>query len=305
MKNEKLEACPAAELLSRYFNKELPRKEMRAVEDHIGLCPMCLAALERLQKVQETGLEEVALPENWPEIEKSLDKGFYAYLESAPTPPKQRADVSERRSYLELLRKKWQGVSEALLTPQKLAYAGALVILVIVGLYSYTYLSRSDYFHLAQIEPERKGVLRTETAAPTTLTEGLRFFGEGKYERANAELRMYLKENPDHYAANYYLGLSYLFAAEVRLPGLSYKFDDFRVDQGITYLERALALSGENQFYQEDCYWYLGKASLMRGDLGKAKEQFGRILKLSQPNLMRKDEARAMLHSLSVIASPA
>ena len=66
----------------------------------------------------------------------------------------------------------------------------------------------------------------------------------------------------------------------------------------IKYLEKAFLLSRENQFYQEDCYWFLGKAYLMIEDVDNAKIQFTNILNLDKINLMRKENAREMLSAL-------
>lgn len=295
LKNKEIETCPPPEFLNRYHNGELSRKEVRAIEGHIDLCPLCLRALESLQKAEETEFKEVVLPENWQEIERVIDQDFYSYLESVPPPEKQTIEVPAWKKYLNLMWLKTQYFWNLLLAPPKWAYAGSLVLLVIVSIYSYAYFSRGEYFHLAQIVPETQRVLRSETTVSTDLTAGLGLFGEGKYGRAITKLKSYLKENPNLYIANYYLGLSYLLNSEIRLPGLPYKYDDFEVGEGIKYLESALRLSEENQFYQEDCLWYLGKAYLMIGEMEKAKEQFSKIVKLSQPNLMRMNEAQEMV----------
>jgi tetratricopeptide (TPR) repeat protein len=295
LKKMHLEACPPAAHLYRYYNKELSKKEMQFIEEHIDLCPVCLAALEKLQAVEKNASLEVALPENWHEIEKTMDQNFYSYLDSALQPEKTILKRAERTNYFDLLRQKWGQFWNVVLTPPRLAYAGALIFLAIVSLYSFTYFNRSNYFNLAQIELERQKVVRERTEAPTDLSEGIRLFGDGNYERAIIKLKTYLKENPYNYTANFNLGIAYLFSAEAGLPGLSYKFDNLRVDEGIKYLDNAQSLSGDNQFYLEDCFWYLGKAYLMKEQADAAKVQFGNIIKLSQPNLMRKQDAQDMI----------
>ena len=128
--------------------------------------------------------------------------------------------------------------------------------------------------------------------------EKLQKLCHGKYKKAIEKFDIFLKDNPDNYTTNYYLGLSFLNIAKAGLPGLPFKFDRLKVNKGIKYLEKAFLLSRENQFYQEDCYWFLGKAYLMIEDVDNAKIQFTNILNLDKINLMRKENAREMLSAL-------
>jgi tetratricopeptide (TPR) repeat protein len=295
LKKIAFEACPSASCLNDYYNKKLSGKEMQALEEHINLCPACTAALERLQAGEQDMSKEIALPENWPDLEKIMDLKFQNYRDSAAPLERVFEKHPERKNYFELLKQKLQQFWDMISAPSGLAYAGSLAILVIVALYSFAYLNRPIYFNLARIEPERQGISRTENGALTTLSEGLKFFSERNYEQAITKFETYLEANPDNYTVNFYLGLAYLFSAEVTLPGLSYKFDALKVGEGIKYLGDACSRSSENQFYLEECYWYLGKAYLMRGEAASAKAQFSKIIQLGQSNLMRKHEAQDMI----------
>ena len=208
------------------------------------------------------------------------------------------AKVLRWKKYFKILMEKWFHLFDIFLAPRIIAYAGSVAILLVISLYSITYFSRSNYFYLTEIEPERQITLRTETTASSALTEGLELFADGKYKKAIEEFDTFLKNNPDNYSANYYLGLSFLNTSKEGLPGLPYKFDRQKVNKGIKYLKKALLLSRDNQFYQEDCYWFLGKAYLMIKKSDKAKIQFNKILNLDKINLMRKEDVREMLSVL-------
>jgi tetratricopeptide (TPR) repeat protein len=301
MRKKSPDDCPTAEVLARYFQDELSRTEREAVEDHIDLCPVCLEAVVQLREAERQPAKESAQPVDWAEIEKALDRDFYSRLESASGPPERRAEIIDRReqrrvSLAEQLRSAW---AQLLWRPQGLAYAGVAALLVVASLYTYAYLSRGPYFQLARIEQEHVSPVRAAADAPEDFREGLQLFRDGDYEAAIARLEGYVEAAPSSFPANYYLGLSHLYEAPAGLPAFPYKFDQQHVDQAILYLQKALALAQDNQFYQEDCYWYLGKAYLMKGDLERAREQFRNILTLTRPNLMRKGQAREMILEIS------
>ena len=227
-----------------------------------------------------------------------MDEKVYASLESISTTAPETATTPHWKKYFETLRESWIKFSNSFLAPKVLAYAGSVAILLVIGLYSITYFSRSDFYYLAEIKTEKQVSLRTETVS-SSLTESLTFFDDGNYKKAVEKFESLLEKSPGNYSANYYLGLCYLNISKTGLPGLAYKYDRYEVKDGIKYLEAALTSAGENQFYQEDCYWYLGKAYLMIEDVDKAKLKFRKILNLEKMNLLRKEEARVMLSVLN------
>ena len=295
LKNQDSESCPASERLYSYFNKELAEREAEAVEDHTNMCPMCLAAYERLLAAEESSVEKTVLPENWEKIEEALDKKFYTSLETVSPPSRKKVEYAAKKNISKLLREKWQELIKTVFKPKRLIWVGGLVVIVIAFLYTYAFLSRPSYFNMARIEPDKVGVLRRADPTSTIFTAGLNAFEEKNYGKAIALFDTFRKTHHHHYHTNYYLGLSYLFEARVRLPGFPYSFDTKDTEKGITYLKKALQLADENQFYQEDCYWYLGKAYVMLGEFEVAKGLFNNILRLSQPNLMRKGETGEMV----------
>ena len=298
IRNNEIDNCPPAELLYRFFNKELSGKEKKIFEDHLDLCPLCFSALEGLKTARETEKDETSIIENWSKIEKTLNEKFYSSLESIPMSEVETSKAPNRKKSFDVVRTKWSNFLDIFLTPKIMAYAGSVAILLVIVFYSIAYFNRSNYFYLAAIEPEKQTTLRAETTTSSTLTEGLKLFADGKYKIAIEKFDTFLINNPDSYTANFYLGLSFLNISKAGLPGLPYKFDRQKVNKGVKYLEVALSNAGENQFYQEDCYWFLGKAYLMIGEVDNAKIQFNKILNLGKINLMRKEEAREMVSVL-------
>jgi tetratricopeptide (TPR) repeat protein len=295
LRNNDPDQCPSTELLVSYQKKELTGKTRITIEDHIILCPFCLEALEALSATEKAEIENEILPDNWRVIEKEIDEKFYSYLPNITPVQKRTTFLTEMKNILAEL---WQSISEVILPPKRLVYAGAVAVLAILSIYSYAYFSRDKYFSLARIEPEQRVHMRGE-AINSALTEGLEQYSQEKYDESIAQLENYLETNPDNYTANYYLGLSHLAKAELKLLGLAYKFDNSETEKGITSLSRATQLSGDNLYYQADCYWYLGKAYLMMGAREKAKQQFLNITLLNQPHLVIKDKAEEMIKNLN------
>jgi tetratricopeptide (TPR) repeat protein len=293
LKNKNLDNCPAVEKLTSFLNQELPDKENKQIEEHLNFCPLCLAAYERLAHADRDDQNMITATEEWEALEARIDHDVYGYLKTAIRRKKRVSFV--RTNWIEILIFKLKNLVNFLMKPNRVIYAGAVVVVVIFSLYGFAYLSRPGYFELARIENERTSVLRSISTPANDFSSGLKFFQDKKYEQTILALEIYLKENPDHYEANYYIGLAYLLEARKGIPGLSYKFDQANVDKGLKYLDRALQVSQENQFYQEDCYWYLGKALLMKGELEKAKVQFEKIIDLNQLSLMRKEQGREMI----------
>ena len=295
LKNADNSNCPPAEQLQRYVNGELSRREARAMEDHLNTCSFCQTALQRLKAQEMEEARAMETEQDWAEIEKDLDEKFYTSLKSANFGTPQKETLPGNWSHL--IYRKWRDLRTFLTPPRVLAVAGSLVLVFFLGLYSVAYLSRPAYFNLAEIYQEKPVVLRSQ-AASSPLTKGLLFFGQKNYGESIAKLMPYLDAHPDNYSAAYYLGLSYLLDARKGLPGMAYGFKKSEVKQGIDYLQKALALSGKNNFYREDCHWYLGKAFLMLGDKTQAIRNFTAITALQPSNLMRKQAAQKMIFKL-------
>ncbi len=290
--------CPDSKLLFEYINKKLPKKKKQKIKEHLNFCPFCLQAIQSLLSTEEIKNRKQETLKNWNKIEKELDDKFYASLDSLQIKKKEIQKVPDRKKYFNIFKKKWRDSIHFLSPGKVLAYAGSIAVILIICTYSIAFFSRSDNFYLAEIKPEKQVTLRTGMWSESFLAKGMESFNQENYTRAIKQFQTILKNNPDNYTANYYAGLSYLLTAKKGLPGLPYKYELTKVKAGIKFLTKALQSSGENKFYIEDCYWYLGKAYLMKGDVSKSREYFEKILNISHPNLIRSDDAQEILIKL-------
>jgi len=287
--------CPHAELLQKYVNDNLSKRKAQKIEEHLNFCPFCLEAVQSLLSSQKTKQEPI---KNWNKIEKKLDHTFYTALDYLKSNNQENKKKLYQKNYFDIIKEKWQNFINTMNTRKVLAYAGSIMIILIIGIYSIAFFSRSDNFYLAHIEPEKQSILRTRVDSESFLAKGMQSFNQKNYTAAIEQFENFLKENPDNYTANYYTGLCYLLLAKKGLPGLSYMYDPTKVNAGIDFLKRALQNSEENKFYLEDCYWYLGKAFLMKENISESRKFFKLILSLPHPHLMRKDEAREIVSKI-------
>jgi tetratricopeptide (TPR) repeat protein len=291
------EPCPAPDLLAGYFNGELSRRMRRRIEDHVILCHACMKALDALQKTGPDEIEGEETPRNWSAIEKAMDKRFYGLMQKVPADSGRRISGEGRKTSPKWMEEIRRIVSDVMLHPRRLVIAGSLAVVALVNIYAFAYIGRDRYFQYARVKPEELPRMRTETAE-SAFNEGLRLYERKRYGKAIVRLSAAVNANPDQYAPQYYLGLSYLGAAESGLPGLPYKFRESDVNKGIGRLEKALVLSEGNFYYKADCSWYLGKACLMIHDVEKARAHFIRIVELNGPDSFRRDQALKMLSEL-------
>jgi tetratricopeptide (TPR) repeat protein len=294
--NRNLDQCPAPAELYRYFSKELASTEMAALEAHIDICPACTTALLALLAAEQENTETATMPAQWDQIEQELDNRFHQYVRPTSRQKPAKIDVSKKRS---LLINKGMSFLQLISRPRTVAYSGAVIVLLIVSLYSYAWFSRPGYFQLVYLEKERNSVLRSESLQQGVLQEGLALYHNGNYSAAIDKFKAVLQQDPANYIAQYELGRSHLFVARTGLPGFPFRYDQSQVSQGIRHLKEALRLSNGNQFYQEDCYWNLGMAFLMLGDFAASGDYFNRIENLTHPNLSKREKARQMIQDIA------
>jgi tetratricopeptide (TPR) repeat protein len=300
MKNNDPDQCPSSDQLAGYLLNELSGRKQRKIEDHLVFCPFCLEALEAVQGAEEADSENSASPKNWSAIEKKLDRNFYARLQKVPAVSRRQGSVIAEKNVRRFEKTIRLKLVEIFRRPMKWVYGGAFAVMVIVCLYSYAYLSRGRTFSLAKIEPEKITQLRAGIAE-SNFTEGMHLYGLRKYGKAIVHLENFVKGNPNHYAAHYYLGISRLADAEIAILGLPYRFNASKVDKGISNLEKARLLGAGNPYYTADCYWYLGKACLMKNEPEKARAWFIALMKLNTPYPERKEDARRMVSALDLL----
>lgn len=290
--------CPDPELLQDYVNKNLTKKKAKEIEEHLNFCPFCLEAVQSILSSQEIKQQKQEPIKNWNTIEKKLDHTFYTALDSLKSYNQDHKKSSYQKNYFDIIKEKWQKFINTLNAGKVLAYAGSLAVILIICIYSIAFFSRSDNFYLAEIEPEKQNIFRTGIKSDSFLAKGIQSFNQKNYIEAIEQFNKFLEKNPENYTANYFTGLSYLLLAKKGLPGLSYTYDPIKVNAGIDFLKLAVQHSDENKFYLEDCYWYLGKAYLMQGNVSESRKFFKKIVNLPLPHLMRKDEARKIVSQL-------
>ncbi len=296
LKNRDQSACPPADKLRRFYTKTLPRRERLALEDHLNSCPFCLAALERLALQEKAEAEEATLQREWTEIEKKLDDTFYASLESLPTPAVQTKGRDEKKA--RRLNRNFRKFTDFALPARILGLAAGLAVVCWIGLFAFVHLNRSPYFYLAEIKLPKVAVLRSSPPTASLLTEGLNLLAQKRPRRALEKLSPYLANHPNSYAANFYAGLSHLLASPKKLFGMPLGYKKSEVESGLVYLKRALALSRENRYYQEDCRWFLGKGYLMVGKKKQALKQFEAVAGANASNPLREKEAKELVRKL-------
>jgi tetratricopeptide (TPR) repeat protein len=291
------EPCPSPDLLAGYFNRELSGGMRRRVEDHMILCHACMKALDALRRAGPVEIESSESPRNWPLLEKAMDRRFYDRLKKIPAISKKRVSEEWGKSLLESLKETRRKIQVILFRPKSLIVAGSFAAVALVCVYTGAYFSRDRYFLLSRVKQEELPRMRAETTE-SIFNEGLRLYEQADYGKAIVRLSAAVDANPDHYAPRYYLGLSFLGGAEVKLPGLPYKFRKSDVKLGIGVLERALVLGGDNVFYQADCHWYLGKAYLMIQEVEKARAHWAQLVELGPSESERVNEARKLLSEI-------
>jgi len=284
--------CPPVEKLMSFADHDLAGDELRALKEHVDLCPVCLEALQQLLSVRNTAQDaEGPTPPNWPAVEAEMDARVYSYLDA-------KAPAKAAEAGAGILSRMMTYLNKFLLPPVPV-YAGLAMVILLVSLYGYAFFKRPATFEVAQIQLPTNTQLRGISEQIDLFQQGLANFHEEHFQRAIENFTGYLQESPNHYLANFYLGVSYLASAKLRLLGLHYQFESRRVEQGIEYLQTALSLAEGNAFYTEDCLWYLGKAYLMLGRVNQAQQHFQRLLALPQPDLTRKSQASQILQQMS------
>jgi len=185
--------------------------------------------------------------------------------------------------------------SRPVLTQRWVKYALAASLFLVFGYFCKTYfLDWPRYYDLALVSEEIASVRSAVRTGENMFAAAIRNLQEKNYPAAIADLEHFLELHPENYQANYYLGLAYLAAGQP-VWWARKTFSRAKTETGIGYLQRALRLAGDNQFYQEACHWLLGKAWLRLGEVGQAKAAWQAIVDLPSPDLIYKPEARKLL----------
>lgn len=123
---------------------------------------------------------------------------------------------------------------------------------------------------------------------------------EGRYSEAITLLEPFSEEASDasedrlvNYA-HYLSGLAWVYEAKSEVFGRVLAYSDARLDRAIDHLQ-AVTESGQGGRVEEDAYWLLGKAHLMKKDPARALEAFGEVVRM---NGRHASEARQLIQAL-------
>jgi len=176
-------------------------------------------------------------------------------------------------------------------------YAIAAIIILAVGLTLYSFWQQPDNYSLARLSGEQELIRLKSSGKNDYFENAITFLQEEDYNSAIRSFQHFLATHPNNYQANYFLGLAHLAAGEKSFLWYHH-FSDEHSRASIQYLEAAQKLAGDNQFYQEDCLWLLGKAWLRLGEKEKAKNAWQEILNLTSPDLVYKDRIRSLIDQI-------
>jgi tetratricopeptide (TPR) repeat protein len=299
IKSNVMNDCPSAEKLDNFYHNQLPTDEHEKVQNHIDQCLVCTSILDDLKAAEMRTVNEAET--SWENLEPTIDNKFYAFLNKQAPIEKTEVQTNLLDKIITTFAEKLTSTRRNLFQTPKLAYAGSFAILLIVGLYTFTYFNRSDTFNLTHIQFNINSSYRSSSSSQAPFDLGMTFLKNGNYRNAISNFNKAISENPEHMISHFYLGLSFLLDSKRHLPGLVYGYDRTKVEQAILHLNKALSLNNDNIYYQEDCYWLLGKAQLMVGKIEEAKANFQNIINLSDPNLMRVNEAKEMVTKIDIL----
>jgi tetratricopeptide (TPR) repeat protein len=140
----------------------------------------------------------------------------------------------------------------------------------------------SSLIMLARIEPPSyipPALRGAEDEATERFRSGMKHYQDGRYGQAIPDLRAAAELNPERASIRFFLGICFLLAGQT--------------DAGIEDLQETIAL-GES-VYLEEAHFYLAKAFLGKGDIGRAREELNWVLERGG-NL--KEEAARILAQL-------
>ena len=251
-----------------YDGRKLTRSEVSKIRKHLAECSECM------QKVDQYCQE-------YQGIEGYLEKTEFSTLSLGPQ--SSWSLVSEKT--IHFLKSVTSTAKSRIFVPIPKFYpiaAGAMaVILLIILVGPFFRGSGKPYLELASLDQEKISLL-TRSSMSLSLSAGFSAFRERDYKKAIQNLELFIKNNstdPSIFYVHYLLGISYLLEAKSDLFGYFEKVDTKLVDKGIQNLQRAETLT-TNIGIKEACYWYLGKAYLMKSDGEKAKEVFEKVLNM-------------------------
>lgn len=272
-----LGACPEESELISYHLRELSEEEAENIREHLALCPRCVDKLKKII-LFFNAVDEAPVSQKTPD-EKRWEKLMEA--------------LGRRPS------KNWVGWS--------LAIAASVLIVVLGGGYGLAILERPDYWtnpqyqNLVDMRSDLRVVRSYVTRSPENLKgEAIRDLADSSFSSARSKLLKYVEANPTDEEGHRLLAFAYLLTAK-RTFLIDYGFDKDHVNQAIEHLQQAEELARDNPFAHEEISWLLGRAYAMLGNFEMVAKQHQAILSMTDPNLIKKAEARQALDDLAAL----
>lgn len=270
-----------------YDGRKLAADEISHIAEHVERCSSCR------QKVDRTEQEYL-------EIE--------AYLEEAGVPSVDLGKVSARsrlgRWAVRLFELPSTVARTLMSIPAPKLYPAAVTVLatLLVAVWVSPLFRGSGYiyYELAAIEDEEITFV-TRNGASAQMSDGLLDFSEGHYAQAREHLEGYISENPDDpnvAYAHYVSGVACLRAAKSDVLGRFVRFDTELLDRAVRHFQMAAQLS-DNPRIDEDAYWFLAKAYLMKQEAGPALGAFREVSEMKGRRFRQSQEMVFELEQLT------
>lgn len=255
----------------------LSGREVQQIEGHVSECPRCRLAVE-------------SIVEQYREIDRVLAE--------AGIPPVPTVRPSIWVLVRNELERAWLRAKNALIsTPSYPAAVVALGVFLIALVWTGSWL-RDPYQALANVEVTETSFLTRDSSS--ALTQGMTLMNEGRYSEAIALLEQYSDSESDDRLLNYahYLsGLAWVYEARTEVFGRVLAYSDARLDRAIAHLQK-VTQSDVGGRVQEDAFWLLGKAHLMKKNPERALEAFAEV---EQMHGRRASEARQLILALEAL----
>ncbi len=239
------------------------------IERHIRECSKCRKEFQ-------------AFNEEYTDIDNAVKSELPASEDKAP-----ERQIEEKIIYKRPVFSKYIFVSLLLAA---FAYGGMFIFSQIFtsSNYSIAALKNNDEFNI------------TRGRGTEYFQKGLNALDDKNYNQTIEYLNDDIKANPKDetiFYSYYILGLTYLETAPKSFIGLFPSFNQDKVEDGISNLEKSIKLndSGRYENINLDSYFYLGKASLMKNDKESAKKYFNIVV---EKHGSKMSESKSLLNEL-------
>ena len=174
-----------------------------------------------------------------------------------------------------------------------------LVAFAYGGMYMFSRIVTPSNYSIATLKNNNKFYI-TRGRETEYFQKSLNALDDKNYTQTIEYLKDDIKANPKDetiFYSYYILGLTYLETAPKSFIGLFPSFNQTNIGEGISNLEKSLQLnnSGKYENINLDSYFYLGKASLMKNNIGSAKKYFNIVV---NEHGSKMNEAKTILNDL-------